>query len=390
MIKTCVPYKINNRKVDVVFDIKNLSCIGKINFMKQFFKDLKVVELASVLAGPNVGMFFAELGAEVIKVENSLTNGDVTRQWKMKTESIEKNYSAYYCNTNWGKMSVFLNLRNSEDKRKVDDLLKEADVVIANFKTGAAQKLGVDYDSVKAINSKIIYGEISGFSSESKRVAFDVVMQAESGFMFMNGNSDGPPVKMPVALIDLMAAHQLKEGILLALINRMKTGLGTKVSVSLFDAAVASLANQATNWLMADHIPQRMGSLHPNIAPYGEQFISRDKKHFVLAIGNNKQFEKLCEFLKLEKSSVDERFSKNTARVENRLVLAKLLQDKISQIDMENLSDNFTKLMVPFGEIRNMPSLFELPQAQNLILEEKMEDGEISKRVKTVVFKMEE
>ncbi len=358
--------------------------------MNQFFKGLKVVELASVLAGPNVGMFFAELGAEVIKVENSITNGDVTRQWKLKTESATKNYSAYYCNTNWGKKSVFLNLKDTEDKKKVNDLLKEADIVIANFKSGAAKKMAVDYASVKSINPKIVYGEISGFSSTSKRVAFDVVMQAETGFMHMNGNSNGPPVKMPVALIDLMAAHQLKEGILIALINRMKTGKGSKVSVSLFDAAVASLANQATNWLMADHIPQRMGSLHPNIAPYGEQFISRDQKHFVLAIGNDKQFEKLCAFLKLEELSFDERFSKNTSRVDNRQELSKLLQDKISQLDMQNLSDHLTELMVPFGEIRNMPSLFELPQAQDLILEEKMEDGEISKRVKTAVFKIEE
>ena len=252
--------------------------------------NLIVIELASVLAGPDVGMFFSELGAKVIKIENKLTGGDVTRNWKLSSEPTENNVSAYFSSVNWNKEYLFLNLSLKEDQEQVYELVKTADIVIANFKPGDDKKLGMNYEKLKSYNPKIIFGEINGYGESNKRAAYDVVLQAETGFMSMNGSPESGPVKMPIALIDVLAAHQLKEGLLLALLQKEKTGNGSKVEVSLYDSALASLKNQATNWLMNKHIPRPIGSLHPNIAPYGETFTTKDNKTIVLAIGSNNQF----------------------------------------------------------------------------------------------------
>ena len=255
-----------------------------------FFKGLKVVEISSVLAGPSVGLFFSELGANVTKVENSGSNGDITRSWKLPTEKKDSNISAYFCSVNWNKEHLFIDFKNSNELTHVKSLIEKCDIVILNFKKGDDLKFGLDYDSLSKINSKLIYGTINGFGENSDRVAYDLILQAESGFMSMNGTPNSGPIKMPVALIDILAGHQLKEGILIALIDRLNTGKGKKVSVSLFDSAVASLANQATNWLMADHIAKPIGSTHPNIAPYGELFKTKDNATITFAIGSNKQF----------------------------------------------------------------------------------------------------
>ena len=257
--------------------------------MFSFFKNLKVVELASVLAGPSVGMFFAELGCDVKKVEHP--SGDMTRKWKLPKENKEANISGYYCSVNWGKEVHFSNLKNKKDNQKVREWISEADILISNFKYGDADKFNLSYASLREDNPRLIYAHLSGYGSDTARAAFDVIIQAESGFMHMNGQSDGPPTKMPVALMDVLAAHQMKEGILCALLEREKTGKGGLIEASLIDSGIASLANQATNYLMGDSIPSRKGSIHPNIAPYGEYFECKDGKLMVLAIGTDKQFQ---------------------------------------------------------------------------------------------------
>ncbi|MGB1248793.1 MAG: CaiB/BaiF CoA transferase family protein [Chitinophagales bacterium] len=328
-------------------------------------KNLKVIELASVLAGPMVGTFFAELGAEVIKIENKTTQGDVTRQWKLPTENQSNKSSAYYAAANFGKKSLFLDVKNKEDYNQVIALVKDADIVIANFKTGAAQKLQLDFDSIRKINPAIIYGEITGFGENEKRTAFDVVLQAETGFMSMNGEPTGKPVKMPVALIDILAAHQLKEGLLLALLNR--TDEAQKVSVSLYDTAVASLANQATNWLIAKHIAQPMGTLHPNIAPYGELFLTKDEKWLVLAIGNDKQFAQLCNAIEQSELSDEDKFSINPNRVKNREELSEIIQKSIKTATGEYWSSLLSSKDIPYGIVNNMKEVFDDKKAQQLI-----------------------
>jgi crotonobetainyl-CoA:carnitine CoA-transferase CaiB-like acyl-CoA transferase len=347
---------------------------------------MKVIELASVLAGPAVGMFFAELGAEVIKIENSKTGGDVTRTWRLPSEDKNSPISAYYASVNWNKQVLFLDLTQETDRKKLYGLVADADVVIANFRAASAIKLGVDFETMKAINPKIIYGNITGFGEDSERVAFDVVLQAESGFMFMNGQADGPATKMPVALIDVLAAHQLKEGLLYALWQREKSGKGAYVSVSLLEAALSSLVNQATNWLMAGHIPARMGSLHPNIAPYGEIFESADKKRLVLAIGNDKQFAQLCKLLNIDELISDSRFENNQQRVENRQSLEQLLQLAFSKFTAAFLLEESLKFAIPIGQIRNMEEVFEMEEAVDMVLEEQ-NGNQLTKRIKSIAFK---
>jgi crotonobetainyl-CoA:carnitine CoA-transferase CaiB-like acyl-CoA transferase len=349
-------------------------------------KGTKVIELASVLAGPAVGLFFAELGAEVIKIENKSTNGDVTRNWKLPSEKAA-GQSAYYSSVNWGKEVWMLDLKEESDRAKTYAAIKEADIVIANYRAASAVKLGIDYSSLKKINHSLIYGNITGYGEDSSRPAFDVVLQAESGFMYMNGQADGPPTKMPVALIDLLAAHQLKQGLLLALLHREKTGEGSYVSISLLEAAVASLANQATNWLMAGHIPQRIGSLHPNIAPYGECMRTKDAKDLVLAIGNDKQFEGLCEVLGVPDLAKDERYKINTERVRNRQDLTAALEEAFMKFEMQDLVDKAEAKNIPLGQIRNMKEVFEQAKAAAMILEEEVA-GQLTKRVRTAAFKI--
>lgn len=358
---------------------------------ESFFKgQLKVVELASVLAGPAVGMFFAELGAEVIKIENKKTNGDMTRSWKLPSETADSSYSAYYASVNWGKQSYLLDLEDSSDREKAYHLLADADIVISNYHPKAAERLGVDYKTLSDHSPKLIFAQLNAFDGDSRRPAFDVVLQAEAGFMYMNGEADGPPVKMPVALIDVLAAHQLKEGILLALIRRMQTGKGAYVSTSLFESAVASLVNQATNWLMAGHIPQRMGTQHPNIAPYGDIYSCRDGKAILLAVGTEKQFRNLCNVLEIESLADNALFSSNGARVKNRAALNQTLSQQIINYDAAYLLQQLEAMNVPAASIRNMQEVFELPAAQSMILEEKLPDGMVSKRVKTVAFDLRE
>ena len=262
--------------------------------MQTLFSDLTIVELSSVLAGPAVGSFFSELGAQVIKVENKKNGGDVTRQWRQPDETAE-GPSAYYASVNWNKKTLFLDLGDPGDKQQVDRLIRDADIVITNFKKGDDKKFGLAYEDLKRLNPSIIHGHISGFGAESDRLAYDLILQAETGFMSMNGQPESPPTKMPLALIDVLAAHQLKEGILCALLKQKENpGQPFNIEVSLYESAIASLINQATNWLMNHNIPQRMGSRHPNIAPYGEIFTTSDERSVTLAIGSNRQYRDLC------------------------------------------------------------------------------------------------
>lgn len=338
----------------------------------KIFEHLKVVELASVLAGPSVGFFFAELGAKVIKIENQKAGGDVTRSWKLASEDQSHPFSAYYSSVNYGKESWFLNLKEPAELNKVLEEIKTADLVIANFKPGDATKLGLSFEQIKSLNSKLIYGEITGFGA-AHRIAYDVVLQAESGFLAMNGTPEGELCKMPVALIDILAAHQLKEGILLAMLQQQTQKKALKVSVSLFDAALSALTNQATNWLMANHIAQPMGTLHPNIAPYGELFTCKDGKKLVLAVGSNRQFKALCDTLEVPNFYSDSRFESNQNRVQNRLELAALLATQLSKWNRTEIMDRFIENNVPAGAVRKMDEVFALEETQKHLLKEQKE-----------------
>jgi len=356
--------------------------------LNAIFKDLKVIELASVLAGPAVGMFFAELGAKVIKVENKRSGGDTTRHWKLPSENAEAKTSAYFHSVNWNKEHLFLDLKIESDYQQLLQMIAEADIVISNYKAASAEKLGVDYPKFSALNPQLIYAAITAYGDEDPRPGFDVVIQAETGWLSMNGEAGGEAVKLPVALMDLLAAHQLKEAILVALIQRMKTNKGSRVSVSLFDAGVASLANQAANWLNAAHLPRRMGSQHPNIAPYGDIHYSKDQQPLIISSGTEQQYLHLLECLDLSDLKTDPRFETNEKRLQNREALNTYLAAAFSQLEAEEILACCLQKGVPIAPIRNLQELFALPQAQALVLEEELPEGGTSKRVKTAVFKI--
>lgn len=355
--------------------------------MNEIFKDLIVLELASVLAGPAVGMFFAELGAKVVKFENIKTGGDITRQWKLENEKEDVPYSAYYCSVNYGKEIVMSDLSAKSDKEQLLKWIKKADVIIANFKSESAKRMGLDFESLKLIKEDLIYAQLNGYPDKEK-VAFDVVLQAETGFLSMSGTEKGHAAKMPVALIDLMAAHQLKEGILIALLKKYKTGEGSFVVSSLYESAISSLANQATNWLMNNVIPKRKGTIHPNIAPYGEIFKTSDDKEIVLAVGTDKQFENLCVLLNCSEISKDVKYVSNTNRVKNRKTLFNLLSDKIETITCKDFLSKTIEFKVPAGKVNNLKAVFEDRIADQMIIEDEDAEGRVRKRVRTVAFRL--
>lgn len=314
-------------------------------------------------------MFFAELGAEVIKVENKKTEGDVTRQWRTPGESSE-GVSAYYSAVNYKKKVIHADLSEIDDRTQIYNEIQKADIVISNFSEKVAEKLKVDFPTLRELNAGLIFLQLDGFA-ESGRPAYDVVLQAETGWISMTGTEDAP-AKLPVALIDILAGHQLKEGALLALIHRMRTGEGSLVRCNLEEAALSALANQATNYLMNGVVAKPIGTLHPNIAPYGDWFATQDRKRIVLAVGSDMQFEKLNEILKLNLHK-DPSFSTNPERVKNRKELSEKLRAAINSFELQSLSAKFNASKVPFGVIKSLDEVLESKAAKSMILKEEIE-----------------
>lgn len=347
--------------------------------------NLKVVDASSVLAGPSVGTYFAELGAKVIKVEHP-KHADVTRTWKLPSEDANSPVSAYFSSINYKKEYIKLDLKQENDHAQFLALISEADLLITNFKHGDDVKLNILDETLHALNPSLIIGKINGYGDDNDRVAYDLILQAETGYMSMNGTPDSGPVKMPIAMIDILAAHHLKEALLLALLKRSETGKGSSVSVSLYDAALSSLTNQSSNYLMGNHVPQRIGSLHPNIAPYGELFKTNNGDLITFAIGSDTHFSKLCSVLNVDELTNDSRFNSNQKRVQNRTVLQELLKAQISNRSTTDILDKLCVLHVPAGKVKDLKEVFEAPEAQELIRKEVI-DGVETSRVTSVVFK---
>lgn len=348
------------------------------------FNELKILELSNVLAGPAVGMFFAELGAKVFKVENKLSKGDITRNWKLPNEKKE-DLSAYFCSVNYSKKHIFLDYNNKEDSLVLKKLIKECDIIITNFKEGDAEKFNLDFESCKIIKPDIIYAHIGGFKSNPERVAFDIILQAETGFIKMTGNKDNY-AKMPVALIDVLAAHQIKEGILTALILQKKENKAFKITTTLEETAIASLMNQSSNYLMANHSAEPIGTLHPNISPYGEIISTFDNQKLILAIGTDKQFEIFCKLIGLEKKWM-QLFKNNSQRVNDRENLLRVINKKTKKINSKKLLNSCHELKIPIGEINSMKEVLEKKIANDMILEETI-GTQKTKRIKTVAFEL--
>ncbi len=356
--------------------------------MESVFQGLRVLDLSSVLAGPSVASFFAELGATVIKVENPRTKGDVTRSWKLPSESADSEVSAYFSSVNYGKNYQWIDLTQPENRHTIEELIRSSDVVIVNFKEGDDEKFRLTSRDIHSLQPQAIYASLKGFQSDAHRIAYDVVLQAECGFMFMNGNETSGPLKMPVALIDVIAAHQLKEGILCALLHRASTGQGSTVRTTLEESALSALVNQASNYLMEGQIAHAAGSLHPNIAPYGETFRCGDGKQLVLAVGSDTQFKLLCEVLQLNELIDDERFKSNPQRVIHRKQLANHLEEIFSTKQRAEWVDQLTAIGIPVGAVRSIDEVLSSDVAKKMILEEQM-GNQVTRRLSGVSFTLE-
>lgn len=333
------------------------------------FQDLLVIELASVLAGPSVGQWLAELGATVIKVEHHKRGGDVTRSWKLPTEATDDDRSAYFTAINWGKRSIGLDLRQVDGQALLHRLVRKADVVLASYKPGDAAKMRVDGKTLCGLNPRLVYADVTAYGHADPRAGYDAIIQAEAGFTYMNGTPESGPLKMPLAFMDVLAAHHLREAILLALLKRHMHGKGGHVSTSLIQAGLATLANQAANYLVADHIPQRIGSEHPNIVPYGTVYPTADGRLVVLAVGSDSHFERLCGVLGMPELASDARFQQNADRVKHRTVLHPLLEAEIKGFDRDALLEALAARKVPAGAVNNMADALSLKSAADLLLE---------------------
>jgi crotonobetainyl-CoA:carnitine CoA-transferase CaiB-like acyl-CoA transferase len=361
-------------------------CLSR--YLRHMLNDLLVIETAGILAGPSVGMHFAELGARVIKIENKRAGGDVTRQWKLTTEDPRSPVSAYFSSVNWGKEHRFLDLRSEEDRAVFDSLLAKADMLITNHLAADAEKLGLARERLRNVNPRLLHGHIKGFADQPERPAFDVVLQAETGYISMTGTDADHLAKLPIALIDVLAAHQLKEGLLLALLQRERTGEGAYVEVSLEEAALAGLINQASNHLMAGAVAKPLGTLHPNIAPYGETFRCADGGRIILAVGSDAQFKALCTTLGLEEIPDETEFASNTARVRHRGALAQRLSTAMEARERGELLNALIVAGVPAGAVLRIDEVMATPAARAMVLEE-MVDGERTLRLKGNVFRIE-
>ncbi|WP_201982448.1 CaiB/BaiF CoA transferase family protein [Hymenobacter rubidus] len=340
------------------------------------FAHLRILELASVLAGPQVGQFFAELGAEVLKIESPA--GDVTRTWKTSAENAaapaataagEAAVSAYFAASNWGKKSLVLDLTTAAGQAALHRLAAQADIILASYKPGDAEKLRADYATLSQESPRLVYGHLTGYGPDNARAGYDAVLQAEAGFMYLNAAGPGqPPQKMPVAMVDLLAAHQLKEGLLTALLQRERTGRGALVQVSLLDSALASLANQAASYLVTGHDPQPLGSGHPSIVPYGTVYRAANGRQLVLAVGSDGQFRQLCAALGRPEWAIDARFATNTARVAHRAELEALLTQQIATLDGDALLAELERRAVPAGAVRSVGEALSQPAAAGMLL----------------------
>ncbi|NNF35026.1 MAG: CoA transferase [Saprospiraceae bacterium] len=353
--------------------------------MFEIFKGIKVIELASVLAGPMVGTFFAELGAEVIKIENKRSSGDPTRQWYAASERTDR-VSAYYASANYKKKSLMLDLTQEQDYKLLIQEIRDADIVVNNFPDSVSRKLKVQYEFLSQLKNDLIYCQLYAYDKEDPRPGYDMVMQAECGFLSMSG-VDKSYAKIPVALIDVLASHQMKEGILIALIRKSNGYEAPQlIEVSLYQSAIASLANQASNYLMNGTIPERMGTAHPNIAPYGDLYFTSDNQPIILTIGSDKQFLKLVETLN-QSLNVFSKFMLNKNRVQDREGLNELLQSRIGELTSSVLSELFRRKQIPHCFILNLKQVFGHPLAESMVRSEMIE-GHVVHGVKTISFEI--
>lgn len=330
--------------------------------MKGALEGIRIIDVSRVLAGPFCSMILGDLGAEVIKIEHYKT-GDETRGWGPPFVNGE---SAYYLCANRNKQSITLNLKSEEGKEIFRKLVSTGDVVVQNFKSGTLEKMELGYESLKEINPSLIMASITGFGSTGPYKdlpGYDYIIQAMSGLMSITGEADGSPMKVGVAIADVLTGLYTCIGILSALQHRNKTGEGQEIDISLMDCQVSSLINVASNYLCSGVIPQRLGNQHPNIVPY--QVFSAKDGELVVAVGNDEQFKRFSAALGRKDLSEMKEFIHNENRLENKSKLISILEELLSKKTKKEWKDILDKAGIPNGPINNVQDMFDDPQIRS-------------------------
>lgn len=329
--------------------------------------------MSRILAGPWAGQMLADLGADVIKIERP-GQGDDTRSWGppylKDQEGQDTSEAAYYLCANRGKRSIAVDITKEPGQKIIRRLIRQSDVVLENFKVGGLKKYGLDYESLRKINPKLIYCSITGFGQTGPyagRPGYDFVIQGMGGLMSITGKGDdapgGGPQKVGVAIADVMTGLYATIAILAALANRYETGEGQFIDLALLDVQVAVLANQAMNYLTSGKTPERLGNEHPNIVPY--QSVATADGHIILAVGNDPQFGRLCDVIGHPELAKDERFATNKERVRNRKILIPFLDEIVQQRRSDEWLKMFDEANIPCGPINTIDKVFEDVQIQH-------------------------
>jgi crotonobetainyl-CoA:carnitine CoA-transferase CaiB-like acyl-CoA transferase len=341
---------------------------------------LRVLDLSRILAGPWATQLLADLGAEVIKIEKPEV-GDDTRGWGppfVVGEHEADLFSAYYLAANRGKKSVAVDFSKRDGREIVAALAKSCDVVIENFKVDGLKRLGLDYEALSAVNSRLIFCSITGFGQTGPykdKPGYDLLVQAMGGLMSITGDPDGEPMKVGVAVADILTGLYATVAILAALNERRTSDTGQHIDLALLDVQVATLANQGMIFLTSGQVPQRHGNAHPNIVPY--QAFATSDGHVVVAVGNDAQFARFAAILGVPELSADPRFQKNADRVRNRGELTDILSGRIGSFRKLELLGLLDAQLIPAGPINEIHEVFSDPHvvARELVVEQNLSKG---------------
>ncbi len=330
---------------------------------------LRILDLSRILAGPTCTQMLGDLGADVIKVERP-REGDDTRKWGppylKDLNGIDTTESAYYLSANRSKRSLTVDISFPEGQKLIRKLAGKSDVLIENYKVGGLKKYGLDFSSLNKELPNLIYCSISGFGQtgpKSHRPGYDFMIQAMGGIMSVTGEPDGSPMKVGVGIADVMCGMYAAVGILAAIRHREQGGKGQHIDLALLDSQAAWLINSGLNYLTSRQDQHRLGNAHPNVVPY--QVFQTSDSFFVLAVGNNTQFKKFCEFADAPELADDTRFRTNKDRVQNRNVLAELINDLTKKFSTSYWLEELEKLQVPCGPVNTIREVFEDPQIQH-------------------------
>jgi crotonobetainyl-CoA:carnitine CoA-transferase CaiB-like acyl-CoA transferase len=324
--------------------------------MESALRDIRVLDFSRVLAGPFATMLLGDLGADVVKIERPGV-GDDTRSWGPPFGA--NGVATYFESVNRNKRSVTLDLSSADGLARARALAESADVVIENFRPGLMADLGLDYDSLKEGNPRLIYCSITGFGADAAHLpGYDLLVQALGGLMSITGSADGPPQKVGVAVVDVMAGLFASVGILTALVHRAETGLGQKVDINLLSSLLAALVNQGTAYTAAGVVPTRMGNQHPSVAPY--ELLRCSDGELTVTVGNDRQFAALCDTIGAPELAEDARFATNSDRVAARKELIELLEARLVLRTADEWAEELIRARVPAGVVNDIGSAFRL------------------------------